>query len=74
MSNLSVARAKVRGYKESYLKFDLADISGKSQFLLCGEVLIAPSFMVPATRLEFFDTKKQKLESQNMNHPNKVRF
>ncbi|XP_040076112.1 zinc finger BED domain-containing protein 5-like [Ixodes scapularis] len=77
--------SKLRGYKESYLKFGFADIGGKPQCVLCGEVL-AQSCMVPTKLarhlrtkhpsfqdkdIEFFETKKRKLESQKLDNPNK---
>ncbi|KAH7968023.1 hypothetical protein HPB52_005342 [Rhipicephalus sanguineus] len=78
--------SKLRGYKESYVKFGFANIGGKPQCVLCGEVL-ALSSMVPTklTRhlrtnhpsyqdkdIEFFETKKRQLESQKLDNPNKL--
>lgn len=79
--------SKLRGYKESYVKFGFVNIGGKPQCVLCGEVL-ALSSMVPTKLtchlrtkhpsyqdkdIEFFETKKRQLESQKLDNPNKVR-
>ncbi|KAH7962578.1 hypothetical protein HPB52_016996 [Rhipicephalus sanguineus] len=78
--------SKLRGYKESYVKFGFVNIGGKPQCVLCGEVLALIS-MVPTKLkrhlrtkypsyqdkdIEFFETKKQQLESQKLDNPNKL--